>query len=161
MKRSLLSAARVLLLTCLGLVVVYEGDAQWAFGPVGGIEFGTAPNITAAIGCAHPVTEHSGTRVGDWGFALGTGIGLGKSRHLIPQIGVWWEGFFAVGCKAAAYTHSGERALVVVPEIGIGLLGVRLVWGFPLQLAGPEMSGINTSQFSIYYFHPVGRKDGW
>ena len=154
------SAARVLLPVCLGLVVVHEGDAQWTFGPVGSIDLWAYPNITAAIGYARPVTEHSGSRLGDWGFSLGAGIGLDDTRRIIPQIGFWWEAFFAIGCKAAVYTHSDQTALVVVPEIGFGLVGFRLVWGFPWRLAGPEMSGINRSQFSIYYYHPLS-KEGW
>lgn len=157
MKRSLLSAARPLLVACLGFAVVYEADAQWSFGPVGGIDIGPAPNITAAIGYARPVGVHDGTRVGEWGFALGTGIGLDDTHRLVPQIGFWWEGFFAVGLKAAGYMHSGETALVVVPEIGLGVMGFRLVWSFPGRVAGPWVEGINRSQVSIYYFHPLNQ----
>lgn len=143
----------------LGILVTNASNAQWAVGPVFGVGFGSNPNVSAALGYAGPVAREKGTSLGEWGFSLGTGIELGGFHHLIPQIGFWWEAGLAVGCKVAAYTSSGETTLAVVPEIGFGLLGLRLVWGFPFIAAGPEMKTISSSQFGIYFFYPVSPKN--
>jgi hypothetical protein len=151
------SITRLFLPACLGTVLACEASAQWSFGPAVGIDVGSNPNITASIGYARPTMIHG--RIGETGYSLGAGIGLDDTRRITPQIGFWWNGLLAIGCKAAVYTHSDQTALVVIPEVGVGWRGVRLVWGFPLRVGGPDVEGINRSQFSVYYFYPIKQEE--
>lgn len=146
----------------IGFSIISAGQckAQWSFGPVVGIDIGNNPDISAAIGYATPVPNAHGDRIGEWGFALGVGMGMEDAGRIIPRLSFWMAGWPAIGCRLALYPGVENPSLVVVPEVGLGLYGCRLVWGFPFVLAGPNVEEISLSRIGIYFFYPLDRK-GW
>jgi hypothetical protein len=139
------------------LLVLAAGSrshAQWALGPVGGFDFGAKSNVIAGIGYAYPLKHVHGQKVGDAGISLGVGYGIYKPHLFMPQFGAWWAGLFSFGLKVGVYTDFNRTSILAVPEIGFGLGGFRFVWGFPTVMNNVTVEGLNTSQFSVYFFHP-------
>jgi hypothetical protein len=92
---------------------------------------------------------------------VSTEFRIGSDFILGPKIGVWFSGGVApltIGLNTIYYTDFDDGALVFRPEIGIGLSGLKLVYGYNWNLTNKEFRGINSNFVGLTYILPLKRK---
>lgn len=82
------------------------------------------------------------------------------SRNLIfgPKIGAWISGGIgglALGGNLILYTTGSESSLRFRPEIGMGLEGWKLTYGYNFALSNRDLTGINTHVVSLAWAIPI------
>lgn len=85
---------------------------------------------------------------------IGSEFKIGSDFILGPKIGVWISGGMAFGLNAIYYTDFDDGAFVLRPEIGFGLLGFKLVYGYNWNLTNKDFMGINTHFAGITFSFP-------
>lgn len=80
---------------------------------------------------------------------------MGDKFIMGPKAGFWIGGGLALGLNAIYYTDFDEGAFVLRPEIGFGLYGFKLVYGYNWNLTNKDFRGINTHFAGITYAIPV------
>jgi len=89
-------------------------------------------------------------------FTLGAETGRPDGRFVIaPKITFTMNLFVSFGASVIYYTDFNIGALRFRPEIGVGMFGVRLVYGRNLTMANYEFPGLNTNNFMFAVYLPV------
>lgn len=89
-------------------------------------------------------------------FNLGAEAGNPDGRFIIaPKITFTMNLFVSFGASVIYYTDFSLGALRFRPEIGVGMFGVRLVYGRNLTMANDEFPGLNTNNFMFAVYLPV------
>ncbi len=89
---------------------------------------------------------------------ISTEFRIGQDFIVGPKIGVWASGGSSaatIGINAIYYTDFNDGAFVFRPEVGIGLSGFKLVYGYNWNLTNKDFRGINTHFAGITIFIPV------
>lgn len=85
---------------------------------------------------------------------IGTEFRIGDDFILGPKVGVWMSAGMAFGLNAIYYTDFDDGALVLRPEIGFGLFGLKLVYGYNWNLTNKDFRGINSHFGGITFSFP-------
>lgn len=80
---------------------------------------------------------------------------IGDKFIMGPKIGFWFSGGVAFGLNAIYYTDFDDGALVFRPEIGGGILGFKIVYGYNWNLTNKNFRGINNHFAGITYSFPI------
>lgn len=86
---------------------------------------------------------------------IGTEFRIGQDFIVGPKVGFWFSGGIAFGLNAIYYTDFDDGALVFRPEIGFGLFGLKLVYGYNWNLTNKDFKGINSHFGGITFSFPV------
>ncbi|MFA7686722.1 MAG: hypothetical protein WCY25_02530 [Moheibacter sp.] len=86
---------------------------------------------------------------------IGTEFRIGQDFIVGPKVGFWFSGGIAFGLNAIYYTDFDDGALVFRPEIGFGLFGLKLVYGYNWNLTNKDFRGINSHFGGITFSFPV------
>lgn len=80
---------------------------------------------------------------------------LGDKFVMGPKIGVWVGSGMAFGLNAIYYTDFDDDALIFRPEIGFGIGGLKVIYGYNWNLTNRDFELINSHIFGIAYDIPV------
>ncbi|MBX3256155.1 MAG: hypothetical protein KF862_18605 [Chitinophagaceae bacterium] len=84
------------------------------------------------------------------GYFVSNEIKLNKDLIIGPKIGVWIAGGIAMGLNLIYYTDFDKSSLVLRPEIGIGILKTKLVYGYNWRWTN-SLTNINQHQVDLTY----------
>lgn len=85
---------------------------------------------------------------------IGTEFRIGQDFIVGPKIGFWFSGGMAFGLNAIYYTDFDDGAFILRPEIGFGVLGLKLVYGYNWNLTNKDFRGINSHFGGITFSFP-------
>jgi|GEM_PF-1762120 len=129
----------------LGLLLSYQ-LGRYSFGEIG------AAFVANSSWYHHPTSAVA---------FISTEFRIDRDFILGPKMGVWFSGGVApltIGLNAIYYTDFDDGAFVFRPEIGFGLSGFKLVYGYNWNLTNKEFKGINAHFAGITYALPLKRK---
>ena len=88
-------------------------------------------------------------------------IVLGNELIIGPKISGWVAGgssAMAMGLSLINYTDFNQNEFNIRPEIGFGLFGVKVVYGYNIKVFGDGINEISKSSFSfIFPIHSINR----
>ena len=96
----------------------------------------------------------AGYHMGENHLALSGEVILGNDLIIGPKISGWIAGgssAMAMGFSLINYTDFNQNEFNVRPEIGFGLFGVKVVYGYNLKIFGDGFDEISKSSFSLIF----------
>lgn len=96
-------------------------------------------------------------------YFISTEVNLltGKNFIIGPKIGGWISGGaggIALGTSIIYYTDFKNSNLYFRPEIGFGLMRMKIVYGYNVRLTKNNLTGIPKSNIGIIYLLPLKEK---
>jgi hypothetical protein len=94
-------------------------------------------------------------------FSTEVNLLTGKNFIIAPKIGGWFAGGsgpFAIGTNLIYYTDLKNSNLYFRPEIGFGLMRIKVVYGYNARLTKVHLEGIPKSNIGIVYLLPLKKK---
>jgi len=137
-------------------------DRERSYGFTLGTELGKNKGIELGIGRINKGII--GHHMSNYGIYLGTEIIWTESADKTiwgPKIGLWFDGGSSLGAGGfnfVYYTNQNEAHLRLRPEIGLGLMGFQIVYGYNIRLGNSKVYWINDHNFKISYSFGVFSK---
>lgn len=119
--------------------------------------------LFAEVGVARYNNGTVGFHPSSSAYFFSTEINLltGKNFIIGPKIGGWISGGSApmsIGTNLIYYTDFKNANLYFRPEIGFGLMRVKVVYGYNVRLTKNNLEGIPKSNIGIVYLLPLKKK---
>lgn len=119
--------------------------------------------VFAEVGVAKYTNKNIGYHLATSAYFLSTEINIltGKDFIIGPKIGGWISGGaapMAMGANLIYYTNFKNSNLYFRPEIGFGLMRVKVVYGYNVILTKNRLEGIPKSNIGIVYLIPAKKK---
>lgn len=87
----------------------------------------------------------------DVGYYLGGEMRVDDPGLFGVKVGMYVTGAAAFGMHVIAYTDGRDQALMLRPEIGIGILKARMTYAYNAKLSGTRLPGLNTHMLTLAY----------
>ncbi|WP_379967253.1 hypothetical protein [Epilithonimonas sp. UC225_85] len=120
-------------------------------------------SLFAEVGLAKYKNSTDGHHLLSSAYFISTEVNLltGKNFIIGPKIGGWISGgvgAIALGANLIYYTDFKNSNLYFRPEIGFGLMRVKIVYGYNARLTKNKLEGIPKSNIGIIYLLPLKKK---
>ncbi|MDB5035332.1 MAG: Leucinerich repeat containing protein [Chlorobi bacterium] len=117
---------------------------------MGGIHCGYWTRVEAGVTYAKDAGAHYKWGYGGWKL---TGVvEASHARSVGVEVGYWADALLAFGMNMGYYSDFTHSEIVLRPEIGLGAMGVRLVYGYNLL---PTLRGVGRHELSLIGYLPV------
>jgi hypothetical protein len=113
------------------------------------------------LGISYRSFKTTGYHIGESHIAFSGEVILGNEIIIGPKISGWIAGgssALVMGLSVINYTDFNQNQFGIRPEIGFGLFGVKVVYGYNIKLFGEGFTEISRSSFSfIFPIHSIKR----
>ena len=120
-------------------------------------------SIFAEVGLAKYNNSTDGHHPLSYAYFVSTEVNLltGKNFIIGPKIGGWVSGgvgAMALGANLIYFTDFKNSNLYFRPEIGFGLMRVKVIYGYNVRITNNLLDGIPKSNIGIVYLVPTKKK---
>lgn len=120
-------------------------------------------SLFAEIGLAKYKNSTDGHHLFSSAYFVSTEVNLltGKNFIIGPKVGGWVSGgvgAIALGANLVYFTDFKNSNLYFRPEIGFGLMRVKVVYGYNARITNNLLDGIPKSNIGIVYLIPAKKK---